>query len=440
MIKLNKNFLKLQDNYLFSEVNKKMRQYKEKNPNKKIINLGIGDVTRPIPKIIVETIKMACDEMKESATFRGYGPEQGYDFLKEKIIKYDYNIRGINLDLDEVFISDGSKCDVGNIVDLFAKENVVAITDPVYPVYLDTNIIAGRNILKEEITSNSSKLKLNNIKKEGHIAFELQEDTEKNKLSGIILMPCNKENNFIPKIPSKIPDIIYLCYPNNPTGTVLNKKELKKWVDYAKENESIILFDSAYEAYITEENIPHSIYEIEGAKEVAIEFRSFSKTAGFTGLRCAYTIVPKELKREIKLEERDSSSRNNTIVSVNKIWNRRHCTKFNGVSYITQRGAEAVYCEEAQKELKENIKYYLTNAKIIKEKFVNAGFNAYGGVNSPYVWLEVPKGKTSWEFFDDILEKYGIVGTPGSGFGPNGEGYFRLTGFGKREDAESLVI
>ena len=403
MIKLNKNFLKLQDNYLFSEVNTKMRQYKEKNPNKKIINLGIGDVTRPIPKIIVETMKMACDEMKESATFRGYGPEQGYDFLKEKIIKYDYNIRGISLDLDEVFISDGSKCDVGNIVDLFAKENVVAITDPGYPVYLDTNIIAGRK-------------------------------------EGIILMPCNKENNFIPQIPSKIPDIIYLCYPNNPTGTVLSKEELKKWVDYAKENESIILFDSAYEAYITEENIPHSIYEIEGAKEVAIEFRSFSKTAGFTGLRCAYTIVPKELKREIKLEERDSSSRNNTIVSVNKIWNRRHCTKFNGVSYITQRGAEAVYCEEAQKELKENIKYYLTNAKIIKEKFVNAGFNAYGGVNSPYVWLEVPKGKTSWEFFDDILEKYGIVGTPGSGFGPNGEGYFRLTGFGKREDAESLVI
>ena len=289
MIKLNKNFLKLQDNYLFSEVNTKMRQYKEKNPNKKIINLGIGDVTRPIPKIIVETMKMACDEMKESATFRGYGPEQGYDFLKEKIIKYDYNIRGINLDLDEVFISDGSKCDVGNIVDLFAKENVVAITDPVYPVYLDTNIIAGRK-------------------------------------EGIILMPCNKENNFIPQILSKIPDIIYLCYPNNPTGTVLSKEELKKWVDYAKENESIILFDSAYEAYITEENIPHSIYEIEGAKEVAIEFRSFSKTAGFTGLRCAYTIVPKELKREIKLEERDSSSRNNTIVSVNKIWNRRHCT------------------------------------------------------------------------------------------------------------------
>lgn len=440
MIKLNKNFLKLQDNYLFSEVNKKMRQYKEKNPNKKIINLGIGDVTRPIPKIIVETMKMACDEMKESATFRGYGPEQGYDFLKEKIIKYDYNIRGINLDLDEVFISDGSKCDVGNIVDLFAKENVVAITDPVYPVYLDTNIIAGRNTLKEEVTSNSSKLKQNNIKQEEHIAFELQEGAEKNKLSGIILMPCNKENNFIPQIPSKIPDIIYLCYPNNPTGTVLSKEELKKWVDYAKENESVILFDSAYEAYITEENIPHSIYEIEGAKEVAIEFKSFSKTAGFTGLRCAYTIVPKELKRKVELEERDSSSSNNTIVSVNKMWNRRHCTKFNGVSYITQRGAEAVYCEEAQKELKENIKYYLTNAKIIKEKFVNTGFNAYGGVNSPYVWLEVPKGKTSWEFFDDILEKYGIVGTPGSGFGPNGEGYFRLTGFGKREDAESLVI
>ena len=406
MVKLNENFLKLQDNYLFSAVNKKMREYKEKNPKKKIINLGIGDVTRPIPNIIVETMKMACDEMKESATFRGYGPEQGYDFLKEKIIKYDYNIRGVNLDLDEVFISDGSKCDVGNIVDLFAKENVVSILDPVYPVYLDTNIMVGRNILKEEI----------------------------------ILMPCNKENNFIPQIPSKIPDIIYLCYPNNPTGTVLSKEELKRWIDFAKENDSIILFDSAYEAYITEENIPHSIYEIEGAKEVAIEFRSFSKTAGFTGLRCAYTIVPKELKRRVDFEEKESSSSNNAIVSINKIWKRRQCTKFNGVSYITQRGAEAVYCEEAQKELKENIKYYLTNAKIIKEKFVNAGFNAYGGVNSPYIWLEVPRGKTSWEFFDDMLEKYGIVGTPGAGFGPNGEEYFRLTGFGKREDTEDIVI
>ena len=253
-------------------------------------------------------------------------------------------------------------------------------------------------------------------------------------------MPCNKDNSFVPKIPNKIPDIIYLCYPNNPTGIALEKSELKKWVDFAKKNNSIILFDSAYEAFITESNIPHSIYEIEGAKEVAIEFRSFSKTAGFTGIRCAYTIVPKELKRKVVLEKRRSSLNNDDIISINKIWSRRHCTKFNGVSYITQRGAEAVYCEEVQKILKENIKYYLENAKIIKEKFINAGFNAYGGVNSPYVWLEVPKGKSSWDFFDDMIEEYGIVGTPGSGFGENGEGYFRLTGFGKREDAESIKL
>lgn len=401
MIKLNKNFLKLQDNYLFSTVNRRVREYKEKYPEKKIVNLGIGDVTKPIPSIITETMKMACDEMKNIETFRGYGPEQGYDFLKEKIIRFDYNIRGINLELDEVFISDGAKCDVGNIVDLFDKDNIVAITDPVYPVYLDTNIMSGKSI---------------------------------------IFMPCNKENNFVPEIPNIAPDIIYLCYPNNPTGTVLTKEELTKWVDFAKKNGSIILFDSAYEAFITENNIPHSIYEIEGAKEVAIEFRSFSKTAGFTGIRCAYTIVPKELKRDIIYSEEKNNLLKRKIISINKIWSRRHCTKFNGVSYITQRGAEAIYSEEAQKQLKENIKYYLGNAKIIKEKFVNAGFNAYGGVNSPYVWLEVPKGKNSWEFFDDMIEKHGIVGTPGSGFGPSGEGYFRLTGFGKREEAESIVL
>lgn len=405
MVKLNKNFSKLQNNYLFSTVNRKVREYKEKNPDRKIINLGIGDVTKPIPSIIVETMKMACDEMKHAASFRGYGPEQGYDFLKEKIIRFDYNIRGINLDLDEVFISDGAKCDVGNIVDLFENDNIVAITDPVYPVYLDTNVIAGRS---------------------GEYNSELKQYEK------IIYMSCNKENNFIPEIPSKVPDIIYLCYPNNPTGTVLKKEDLKKWVDFAKQNESIILFDSAYEAYITEADVPHSIYEIEGAKEVAIEFRSFSKTAGFTGIRCAYTIVPKELNRKVICNGKEE------MASLNKMWNRRHCTKFNGVSYITQRGAEAVYTEEAQKQLNDNINYYMGNAKIIKNKFIKAGLNVYGGVNAPYIWVEVPKGETSWEFFDEIIEKYGIVGTPGSGFGPSGEGYFRLTGFGKREDAESI--
>lgn len=395
MVKLNKNFLNLQDSYLFSTVNKKVNDFRKKYPEKRIINLGIGDVTKPIPNIITETMKMACDEMKEASTFKGYGPEQGYNFLKEKIIKFDYNSRGINLDLDEVFISDGAKCDIGNIVDLFEKDNTVAITDPVYPVYLDTNIIAGRNI---------------------------------------IFMPCNKENNFVPEIPNEIPDIIYLCYPNNPTGTVLTKEKLKEWVDYARENNSIILFDSAYEAFITEKDIPHSIFEINGAKEVAIEFRSFSKTAGFTGIRCAYTIVPKNLKRKVKYRNKKE------IMSINKMWNRRYCTKFNGVSYITQRGAEAIYSNEAQEQLKENIKYYMENARIIKEKFERAGIETYGGINAPYIWLRVPKEETSWGFFDRMMESYGIVGTPGSGFGENGEGYFRLTGFGKREDAENILI
>lgn len=398
MVKLNKNFLKLQDNYLFSTVNRKLTEYKKKYPDKKIINLGIGDVTKPIPNIIVENMKMACDEMKNIETFRGYGPEQGYDFLKEKIIRYDYSIRGINLDLDEVFISDGSKCDVGNIVDLFAKENLVAITDPVYPVYLDTNIIAGRDEIK-------------NI------------DLDNNNLSGIILMPCNKDNSFVPKIPNKIPDIIYLCYPNNPTGIALEKSELKKWVDFAKKNNSIILFDSAYEAFITESNIPHSIYEIEGAKEVAIEFKSYSKTAGFTGLRCAYCVIPHDLKIDT----------NEGRISLNKLWNRRCSTKFNGVSYIIQRGAEATYTEEGQKQIRENILYYKENAKIIKDGLHKAGIVAYGGIDSPYVWLKTPNGMKSWEYFDLLLDKYHIIGTPGVGFGPSGEGYFRLTAFGSRE-------
>lgn len=407
MVKLNKNFFELQDSYLFTTVNRKMREYKAKHPDKKIINLGIGDVTKPLPNVIVEAMKNACDEMVNAHTFRGYGPEQGYDFLKDKIIEYDYNSRGISLDKDEVFVSDGSKCDVGNIVDLFENDNIVAITDPVYPVYLDTNIIAGRSGAYNK---------------------------DVNRYENIIYMPCNKENSFVPEIPDKVSDIIYLCYPNNPTGTVLNKEELKKWVDFARANDSIILFDSAYEAYITEENIPHSIYEIEGAKEAAIEFRSFSKTAGFTGIRCAYTIVPKELERKVMFNGAEEKG------SLNKMWNRRHCTKFNGVSYITQRGAEAVYSKEAKEQLKENIKYYMGNAQIIKEKFIEAGMNVYGGVNAPYVWVEVPKGETSWEFFDEMIEKYGIVGTPGSGFGPSGEGYFRLTGFGKRADAESIKL
>lgn len=403
MIKINENFLKMQDSYLFSTIAKKVAKYQEENPDKKVIKLGIGDVTRPIVPKVLEQMKKAVDEVGNSSTFRGYGPEQGYDFLRDAIVKYDYKTRGVNIDSDEVFVSDGAKCDCGNIVDLFGVDNKVAITDPVYPVYLDTNIMSGRTGKYNEKTG---------------------------KYEGIIYIPCTAENNFVPELPKEVPDMIYLCFPNNPTGTVLKKEELAKWVKYAKENKSIILFDSAYEAFITEKDIPHTIYEIEGAKEVAIEFRSFSKTAGFTGIRCAYTVVPKELIIE---------SSNGEKVSLNKLWNRRQCTKFNGVSYITQRGAEAVYTEEGQKEIKENIKYYLDNAKIIREGLDKAGIKYYGGINSPYVWLKVPNNMKSWDFFDLLLEKANVVGTPGVGFGPSGEGYFRLTAFGERENTEEAM-
>ncbi len=403
MIKINENFLKMQDSYLFSTIAKKVAKYQEENPDKRVIKLGIGDVTRPIVPKVLEQMKKAVDEVGNSSTFRGYGPEQGYDFLRDAIVKYDYKTRGVNIDSDEVFVSDGAKCDCGNIVDLFGVDNKVAITDPVYPVYLDTNIMSGRTGKYNEKTG---------------------------KYEGMIYIPCTAENNFVPELPKEVPDMIYLCFPNNPTGTVLKKEELAKWVKYAKENKSIILFDSAYEAFITEKDIPHTIYEIEGAKEVAIEFRSFSKTAGFTGIRCAYTVVPKELIIE---------SSNGEKVSLNKLWNRRQCTKFNGVSYITQRGAEAVYTEEGQKEIKENIKYYLDNAKIIREGLDEAGIKYYGGINSPYVWLKVPNNMKSWDFFDLLLEKANVVGTPGVGFGPSGEGYFRLTAFGERENTEEAM-
>lgn len=403
MIKINENFLKMEDSYLFSTVANKVSKYQQDNPDKNIIKLGIGDVTKPIANKIIEQMKKAVDELGKSNTFRGYGPEQGYEFLRKAIVKYDYERRGIQILPDEVFISDGSKCDCGNIVDLFDINNKIAITDPVYPVYLDTNIISGR----------TGKY-----------------NTETGRYDGVIYIPCTYENDFIPELPQEIPDIIYLCFPNNPTGTVISKEELARWVKYAKENNSIILYDAAYEAFITEENIPHTIYEIEGAKEVAIEFKSFSKTAGFTGIRCAYTIVPKELK--IKLN-------NGKEVSLNKLWNRRQCTKFNGVSYITQRAAEAIYTEEGQKEIKENIKYYLENAKIIREGLDEVGIQYCGGINSPYIWIKVPNNMKSWEFFDMLLEKANIVGTPGVGFGPSGEGYFRLTAFGERKNTEEAM-
>lgn len=401
MIRVNENFLELQDSYLFVTIANKVKEYQEKNCNNEIIKLGIGDVTKPIPKAVARAMKKAVDEMLDSKTFRGYGPEIGYDFLKEKIIENDYKHLGINFENTEVFISDGIGTDIGNIVDIFDKENAVAITDPVYPAYLDTNVMSGR----------SGKL-------------------DKGRYSKITYLTVNANNHFIPEIPKEKVSMIYLCFPNNPTGTVISKEELKKWVNYAKENQALILYDAAYEAYIQDEKIPHSIYEIEGAKEVAIEFKSYSKSAGFTGIRCGYTIVPKELTGYTKKEEK---------VSINKLWTRRQSTKSNGVSYITQRGAEAVYTEEAQKEIKENIKYYMKNSKIIKEGLEKIGFKTFGGENAPYVWLKISEGVTSWEFFDDLLENVGVVGTPGVGFGPSGEGYFRLTGFGTRENTEKAV-
>lgn len=392
MIKINENFLKLEQSYLFSTIAKKVAAFQKENPDKKVIKLGIGDVTRPLPSVVIEAMKKAAEEQGSAETFRGYGPEQGYDFLREKIQKQDYFDRGIAIDIDEIFVSDGAKCDTGNIVDLFAEDNMVAITDPVYPVYRDTNLMSGR---------------------------------EK-----IIYMPSTAENHFNPDFPKEVPDIIYLCNPNNPTGTAMDREEVEKWVHYAKENKSIILYDSAYEAFVEDKNVPRSIFEIEGAKEVAIEFRSFSKTAGFTGMRCAYTIVPKQVKAYTEKGE---------AVFLNALWNRRQCTKFNGVSYIIQRGAEAIYSEEGQKQIQENIAYYKENAKIIREGLIKAGFTIYGGVDSPYIWLKVPEGLSSWKFFDELLEKANVVGTPGVGFGSCGEGYFRLTAFGTKENTIEAV-
>ena len=395
---INENFLELQDSYLFSTIAKKVAEYTENNSEKEVIKLGIGDVTKPIVPACIEAMHKAVDEIGTIEGFKGYGPEQGYEFLRKAIAINDYKSRKIEIEEDEIFVSDGAKCDCGNIVDIFAKENKVAITDPVYPVYLDTNVMSGRSGKYNEETG---------------------------KYENIIYLPVTAENNFKPELPKEKVDIIYLCFPNNPTGTVLTKQELKEWIDYAKENKAIILYDAAYEAFIEEENIPHSIYEVEGAKEVAIEFKSFSKTAGFTGVRCAYTVVPKQVKGYTKEGEE---------ISLNKLWNRRTTTKFNGVSYIVQRAAEATYLEEGKKQIEENIKYYKENAKIIKQGLEKAGFKVYGAINSPYIWLKVPEGISSWEFFDKLLKEVNIVGTPGSGFGPSGEGYFRLTAFATREN------
>lgn len=402
MALINENYLKLSGSYLFAEIARRVEAYKKENPSADVIRLGIGDVTQPLPSASIEAMHAAVNEMANQETFRGYGPEQGYDFLIEKIIEHNYKARSIEIEKDEIFVSDGSKSDVGNIQEIFGEDNVVAITDPVYPVYLDTNVMAGRTGM---------------LKKDG--MFEK-----------IVYLPCNAENNFTPDLPTSKVDMIYLCCPNNPTGTTLSKAELKKWVDYAKINGAIILFDAAYAAYITEDDVPRSIYEVEGAKDVAIEFRSFSKTAGFTGTRCGYTVIPKTVLAQ---------SKDGKPHPLNQLWNRRHTTKFNGTAYIIQRGAEAVYTPEGQKQIKDTVGYYMTNAKIIREGLLSAGLQAFGGVNAPYIWLKTPNGLDSWSLFDKLLHDVNIVGTPGAGFGPSGEGYFRLTAFGNRENTKRAI-
>ena len=402
MFKVNENFANLPGSYLFAEIARRVAAYKEANPDADIIRLGIGDVTQPLPQVCIEAMHKAVDDQAKAETFHGYGPEQGYSFLTEAIIKNNYTDRGIEIAPDEIFVSDGSKSDCGNIQEIFGTANKVAITDPVYPVYLDTNVMAGRT---------------GTLQEDGH--FE-----------GVVYLPCTAENNFAPSLPTEKVDMIYLCCPNNPTGTTLSRAELTKWVNYAKENDAVILFDAAYAAYITEDDVPRSIYEIPGAKDVAIEFRSFSKTAGFTGTRCGYTIVPKTVT---------GRAADGSRVPFNKLWNRRHTTKFNGTAYIVQRGAAAIYTEEGKKQVKELVSYYMENARIIREGLKSVGIKAYGGVNAPYIWLKTPDNMSSWDFFDKLLHEVNIVGTPGAGFGPCGEGYFRLTAFGSRENTERAV-
>ncbi|MGI6066960.1 MAG: LL-diaminopimelate aminotransferase [Bacillota bacterium] len=402
MALINENYLKLPGSYLFSEIARRVNEFKQANPDADIIRLGIGDVTLPLPPAIVGAMTKAVEEMGRKETFRGYGPEQGYPFLIEKIIENDFRPRGVELAVDEVFVSDGAKCDTANFQELFGIDNILAVTDPVYPVYVDSNVMAGRTGIYNA----------------------------KGQFDNIVYLPCTEENGMKPALPQERVDMIYLCFPNNPTGMTLSKNELKKWVDYARENRSIILFDSAYESYIQEDDIPHSIFEIEGAREVAVEFRSFSKTAGFTGTRCAYTIVPKEVMVY------DSNGKSHDL---NSLWLRRQTTKFNGVSYPVQAGAAAVYSEEGKKQIKEMIGYYMENARIIREGLTQAGYKVFGGVNAPYIWLKTPDNMGSWEFFDKLMKEAHVVGTPGAGFGLNGEGYFRLTSFGDRENTERAV-
>ena len=398
MFQVNENYLKLPGSYLFSTIGKKVKVYSEANPDKTIIRLGIGDVTQPLAPAIIRAMHDAVDEMGKAETFHGYAPDLGYDFLRNAIAVQDYQARGCQIAADEIFVSDGAKSDCGNIQEIFSADSRIAVCDPVYPVYVDSNVMAGRTG---------------------------EYDAETGTWSNVIYMPCTAENGFVPELPKETPDLIYLCIPNNPTGTTLTRDQLKVWVDYANKVGAVILYDAAYEAYISQDEVPHSIYEIEGARTCAIEFRSFSKNAGFTGVRLGFTVVPKDLK--------------SGDVMVHSLWARRHGTKFNGAPYIIQKAAMAVYSEEGKAQLKEQVAYYMRNAKVIYDGLKEAGYEVYGGVNAPYIWLKVPEGMTSWDFFDYLLHEANVVGTPGSGFGPSGEGYFRLTAFGTYENTVAAI-
>lgn len=398
MYKINKDYLKLPGSYLFSRIGKKVAEYKESNPDHQVISLGIGDVTRPLPPAVIEAMHKAVDEMADASTFRGYAPDLGYSFLRETIAKNDYEKRGCNISPDEIFVSDGAKSDSGNIQELFSRDSIIAVCDPVYPVYVDSNVMGGR-------------------------CGTYNTDTE--TWSDIVYLPCTAENGFVPELPKKRPDVIYLCLPNNPTGTTLKKSELKEWVDYANTNGCLIIYDAAYEAYISDPDVCHSIYEIDGARSCAIEIRSFSKNAGFTGTRLGFTVVPKDIVCE--------------GTSLRDMWARRHGTKFNGAPYIMQRAGEAVYSDQGQKEIHDLVGYYMENAKLIRESLASYGYEIYGGVNAPYIWLKTPDNMSSWDFFDKMLLKANVVGTPGSGFGPSGEGYFRLTAFGTHEATKTAL-
>jgi len=402
MITINENYMKLKAGYLFPEVGRRVAHFQAAHADARMIRLGIGDVTLPLPAAVIAAFHQAVDDMSRSETFHGYGPSRGHDFLLEAIVEHDFQGRGIDLSCEEVFVSDGAKCDNGNILDIFGVENRVVITDPAYPVYVDTNVMAGRT----------------------------GEADENGCYEGMVYLPCRAENHFNPEPPEVEVDLIYLCFPNNPTGAVASKDYLSRWVEFAQERRALIFFDAAYEAYIRDPDLPRSIYEIPGAKEVAIEFRSFSKTAGFTGTRCAYTVVPKELK---------AYTADGAAVEVNALWYRRQTTKFNGVSYPVQRAAAALYSDEGKEQVRRNIEYYLENARIIREGLTVIGYTVYGGVHSPYIWLKTPEGLSSWEFFDKLLEEAHVVGTPGAGFGPAGEGYLRISAFGDRKDIETAV-